>query len=176
MKRLDTLFCKLSSFFGLIALLCLIFLMLGTSIDVTVRAITGRPISGVFEMAETSMVLLVFLGLGWTKLDRAHIRVTMLLEKVPRSVRVVLECIAWSMAALMLLLLAIPSTQDAMHSFEIREFRWGYIQFPIWWAKIALALGAWFGFFQMAFQTLRIAVSHELPDDTVSSDIIHTLH
>jgi len=175
MQNLDTLFSKLSNLLGLVALLCLVFLMLGTSVDVTVRAITGRSISGVFEMAETSMVLLVFLGLGWTKQDGAHIRVTMLLEKVPRSVRIVLECIAWSMAALMLLLLAIPSTQDAIHSFEIREFRWGYVQFPIWWAKIALTVGIWFGFLQMVFQTLRIIVTRKLPDDSISLNAINPL-
>src|SRR5690606_9069110 len=140
MKPLDAVLRKLPTLFGLVALLCLAFLMVGTTVDVAVRYITGRPISGVFEMAETSMVLLVFMGLGWTKLDDAHIRVTMLLDRAPHSARVVMEIISWAMAALLLLLLAIPSTQAAIASPAIREFRWGFVQFPSWWAKIVLAV------------------------------------
>ncbi|HUH58966.1 MAG TPA: TRAP transporter small permease, partial [Candidimonas sp.] len=98
MKRLESLFNTLSNWFGILALACLLFLMFGTTVDVAVRAITGRAISGVFEMAELSMVLLVFLGLGWTKRDNAHIRVTILLEKVPRHVRRILETVSWGMA------------------------------------------------------------------------------
>lgn len=169
MKPVDNLFRTLSNVFGAVALVCLLFLMFGTTLDVAVRAMTGRPLSGIFEMAELSMVLVVFLGLGWTKRDNAHIRVTLLLERVPANVRRVLETLSWSAAALLLLLLAIPSTHDAMHSFAIREFRWGHIEFPIWWAKIALAIGLWFAFLQMVLQCLQTAVAGDLPaiDDGV---------
>ncbi|MCD0505653.1 TRAP transporter small permease [Bordetella petrii] len=158
MRQLEHFFRSLSNGFGAIALVFLLFLMFGTTLDAIARGVWGRPLSGVFELAELSMVMVVFLGLGWTKLDNAHIRVTMLVERMPRGAARLAETLSWAGAALFLLILAVPSTQDAAHSFAIREFRWGYIEFPIWWAKIALAAGLWFGFLQLAFHALYVAV------------------
>lgn len=161
MKKFESLLTFTSGLFGAIAMVFLLFLMLGTTLDATARSLIGKPISGVFELSELSMVMVVFLGLGWTKLDSAHIRVTLLYDKASPGARRVLEFISWSVAALLLLFLAIPASQEAIHSFQIREFRWGYVEFPIWWTKIALAIGLWFAFIQMGFHALKVIMGYE---------------
>lgn len=30
-----------------------------------------------------------------------------------------------------------------MESFQVREFRWGSVQMPIWWAKALVPIGCW---------------------------------
>lgn len=149
MQQLGRCLNKLAQVFGMLAVFFLFFLMVGTSLDVLVRSLSGKPISGVFELSELSMVLIVFLGLGWTQIDDAHIRVTVVAERCSPFWQAVLNGIALLLGALLLGILAYPATQDAIHSFEIREFRWGHIAFPIWWAKIALAMGLWFASLQM---------------------------
>lgn len=155
MKTATLFFKSLSNFFGLIALVFLLFLMTGTTIDVLVRKFIGRPISGVFELSELSMVLIVFFGLGWTQLDQAHIRVTVVVERLPQKVQTICHALAWFFAAVLVAILAYPATLEAIHSFGIKEFRWGYVEFPIWWAKIALAIGLWFAFLQFTFNALH---------------------
>lgn len=146
LKRIETV---LAAITGAIAIMFLVFMMLGTSLDATMRFLFNRPISGVFELAELAMVICVFFGLGWAQQDRKHIRATMLIERFGPRGRAIADLIAWACSALLLLVLALPATSAAVESFSIREFRWGSMQLPIWWVKIILAAGLWLAFAQM---------------------------
>jgi len=134
---------------GWIALGFLGFMMLGTTVDALFRTAAGQPVPGLFEMSELSMVMIVFMGLGWTQIDDAHIRVTLMKKWLPEATGRLFDSFAWFAAALVLALLAYPATLEAMESVAIREFRWGYAAVPIWWAKLAVALGLWFGAIHM---------------------------
>lgn len=152
---------RLSDVLGWIALAFLSLMMFGIALDVVLRSLTGRPVPGLFELSEISMVMVVFMGLGWTQRDDAHIRVTMLTDKLPEPFRIGCTALAWLLAALALLALAYPATLEAIYSFSIREFRWGYFQMPIWWAKIAVAVGLWFAVAQAALHALLVLTGRD---------------
>lgn len=148
---------RIASLMGWIALLFLAFMMLAITIDVVARAWMGRAVPGLFEMSELSMVMVVFMGLGLTLIDDAHIRVTMLTDRLPRRWSQLSTALAWLLAALTFAMLAWPSSMEAAYSFAIREFRWGSFQMPIWWAKIAVAAGLWFAALQALVHALLVA-------------------
>ena len=155
---------RVSDVLGWIAMVFMAILMFGVTADVAARAIYGQSVPGLFEMSELSMVMVVFLGLGWTLRDDAHIRVTMLTDRLAPRPRRLAGGLAWLCAALVFLLLAWPSTQEAAYSFSIREFRWGVVQIPIWWTKIALAAGLWFAAVQAMVKAVLVATDRDLPE------------
>lgn len=143
-----------SNLFGAVAMVFLAFLMFGITLDVAARAILGQSISGVFEMSELSLVMLVFFGAMWAQRDDSHIRVTLLPDRLRGGGRRFGNAIAWGGGALALLMFAWPATQEAIYSISIWEFRWGYVQMPIWWTKAGVAIGLWLAALQMAVYAL----------------------
>lgn len=150
---------------GAVAMLFLLFLMLGITADVVARAITGNPISGVFEMSELSLVMLVFLGAMWAQRDRAHIRVNILTQKLSGTPQRLIMAFSWACGALVLCMFGWAATQEAIYSVSIWEFRWGYIQIPVWWTKVGVALGLWAAAIQMSVQAACSLLGEE-EDDT----------
>ena len=171
MGRVQAVFGRIADITGWIALAFLAFMMVGISVDVVVRAIWGRSVPGLFEMSEMAMVMVVFMGLGWTLKDDAHIRVTMLSDRLPEPARRGLTALAWSAAGLTFLMLAWPSTEEAIYSVSILEYRWGYVQVPIWWAKVAVAGGLWFAALQAFAQALAelAGIGHATAHDQSSA-------
>ena len=130
-------------FFGVIAGLAILVMMLSTTIDTTLRYLFSRPIPGVFELNEVILVVCVFLGLAWTQIERGHIRVVLLLRRLPPKWIVVVDLLVWIICFVLITFFGIQSAKEALHSFSILEFRWGSVQMPIWWAKALVPIGFW---------------------------------
>jgi TRAP-type C4-dicarboxylate transport system permease small subunit len=116
-------------------------MMITTSIDATSRYILDDPLPGVFELNEVLLVICVYMGITWTQMERGHIRVEVFLMRVSPRTRHMLNVLSWTVALIFVGILCYQSFQGFQDSFRIREFRWGSVQMPIWWAKGLVPIG-----------------------------------
>lgn len=128
---------------GFVAASSLAIMIISTTLDTTLRYTFGFLIPGVFELNEVLMVVLVFLGITWTQLERGHTRIIMVMRKMPIRRAIKMDIICWALCILFLFVLGYQSGREALRAYEISEFRWGAVQMPIWWAKALVPLGCW---------------------------------
>jgi len=83
---------------GYVASSFLILLMMITVIDVILRYFFNAPITGTTEISQLMMIIIVFPALGWAAVDRAHIRVDLLIRQVPRRPSAVVNAITLLLA------------------------------------------------------------------------------
>jgi TRAP-type transport system small permease protein len=103
----------------------------------------SRPIPATTEFIATMMVIAVFLGLSLAQQRRGHIQMDVSQFAAP-PVRRVLEVIHHLCHALMYGLIAAFGWGAAAHAVAVREFAAGLFDFPVWPARLLLALGATF--------------------------------
>lgn len=66
-------------------------LMLLITVDVILRSTVNRPIRGVNELAEFSMLLLVFLTIAYTQVMKSNISVEILFNKFPLRMQAIVD-------------------------------------------------------------------------------------
>lgn len=81
----------LSRLFGYISAVMLGCMMMLTVVDVFMRYVFNAPLTGATEISELMMVIVVFPALAWISLERSHIKVDLLLNKLPRRTQLFFE-------------------------------------------------------------------------------------
>ena len=77
-----------------IASVALAAMMALTGIDVALRWIFNRPIAGSYEMTEFMMPVLIAFGLAHCAMEYGHVRVDLVILKLPARGQAVMNCIA----------------------------------------------------------------------------------
>lgn len=82
---------RLSLYGGMGWVMVMMFL---TTLDVSGRAFFSRPVTGTIELNQCMLAVFAVLGLAYTHRERANVRVTMLLDILPRTPRTLLEILS----------------------------------------------------------------------------------
>lgn len=112
-----------------------------TIVDVLSRHLLKQPVPGVIELNEVLMIGIVFLGLGVAQQEQTHIRAELFVSRLSPKRKRILDIVGlfFSLGFWMIVLTqAVPRAWD---SFMIGEYREGLIKFPLWPARLMLAVG-----------------------------------
>jgi TRAP-type C4-dicarboxylate transport system permease small subunit len=131
---------------ALLAGIALLLMMLAGAADVIMTnldllGLASRPIPSTTEFMATMLVVVVFLGLALAQQRRVHIRITLSRLAGPRLERP-LEIFRHALHGLFYGLIAWFGWSVAAHSAATGEFAAGLINFPVWPARLILAIGA----------------------------------
>lgn len=98
-----------------VAAAVLVGMMLLTAIDVVMRYIVNRPISGAFELAEYMMAIFVPFCIVYCAEQKGHVSVELLLKRFPKSVQ---KSVGFLTSLLTLLFAVFISWQNVLYIGE----------------------------------------------------------
>lgn len=124
---------------GAIWAFCLCFVALS---DILLRA-TNSPISGTKEIIANSVVIIVFMQVGYAVRSGSMLRADFLIQFFPNRVRKVFDVLALVLGAVFFLYLLQAAVEPAMRSWSRGEFDGaGALSVPVWPARWAIVIGA----------------------------------
>ncbi len=124
--------------------------------DVAGRFIFNSPLHGGVEFSELLMVVLVFFGLAAAQQQRQNYSIELVTRHLPDWTQRLLELLGYVTCLVIVVVLAWPSSKQAVMSFERGEAGFGIVPFPLWPARILLAVGLWLLAIQFACDIYRL--------------------
>lgn len=128
--------------------------VIGTNLDVV--GLRSRPIPATFEFMGAMMVVTVFLATSFAQHKRRHIRVELLVRRMPEFWQKAADIVQYALAACVFGLIARYTWPAAIHAFNVGEYATGLINFPLWPARFVLAFGATLMTIQCLFDMLGV--------------------
>ncbi len=128
-------------FNNIISPFLLIVMMMLVVSNVAGRYIFNIPVHGAMEITEFIMTAIVFFTLSYTQATKAHIRVELLFGLVSRRTRIIFDLITYIFGLLIFVLITWQTVLSFLDSWEILEETDGYIEFPIYPAKLTIPIG-----------------------------------
>jgi TRAP-type C4-dicarboxylate transport system permease small subunit len=119
----------------------LIAIMLLVVANVTGRYLFNSPVHGTMEITEFVMVAIVYFTFAHTQAIKSHIRVELLLGVLSRKARLIFDLITCVLGLVIFVLITWQGILCFIDSWEILEVTDGYIEFPIYPAKLTIPIG-----------------------------------
>lgn len=110
-------------------------------IDIFLRFAFNHPLPASWEISEVMMPFIVFFPFAYTSTIDAHVRVSLIKDRVSPKVRIWFEMSANTISLLMCAMITYWSWLRFWESFMINEEMLAAIKIPWWLGKMAMPIG-----------------------------------
>ena len=133
---------RLTKFLMILGAVWAFFLCFFILADIITRAL-NMPISGTKEIVANSVVMIVFLQIGYAVRSNSMLRADFLVETMPRPVQKILLIFAFLLGAALFFFLLKAGIKPAVRSFVNWEFDGeGALRVPVWPTRWMIIFGA----------------------------------
>lgn len=111
------------------------------SVDTLGHALFSRPLTGAVELTELFLAMCIVLAIPYAQRMLSHIEIDMFTQNSSEGWKKVFLLISIVLTILVFFMLTIQSYESAKDSIATFESSAGYLKVPIWFGKIAVAIG-----------------------------------
>lgn len=157
----EAVFTKIEFVFMVICGFWIIGLTFLVVLDVTLRYFFSSPIPGGVEATELILPYIVFLGLSYTLHVDGHVRVNLILDRLPNFLKKIADSLDCIVGIAFFGCLTYFGALHFWESFRILEFMMAPIKLPWWVGKFAMPLGTFAITLRFVFRLSNIIASHD---------------
>ncbi|MGI9465230.1 MAG: TRAP transporter small permease subunit [Aestuariivirgaceae bacterium] len=149
--------------------IAMLLMMFAGSLDIVGTNVFGRPVPAAFEFMATMMVVVVFFALSLAQARKAHLRVEVVYNHMPALLQYIVDIIQYVVTTAFFGLIGYFGWKAAALGFAQGEYASGIVNFPIWPARFALAIGASLMTLQCLFDLIGHILGWQVDDSDDSS-------
>ena len=123
--------------------------------EVFMRYVLNQPPMVADEFSGYILVALTFLGAAYTWKERGHVRIELLVRKLPDKAQVWLRLITVIMAAVFALLLIEASYELVSDSYIFGRRSGSWLRTPLLWPQLVLIIGSVLLFVQLITEVIK---------------------
>lgn len=130
-----------STILSILSAVCVMSMMVLITADVMNRVLVGGSIPGVYELVETLVVLVAFLGLAIAERTNQNVRIELLTNRLPDRAARFLRVVGNVVGLVIVVLFAVATWETGVHALLANDTRQGLVNFPLWPARFVVAIG-----------------------------------
>ncbi|MFF2823375.1 TRAP transporter small permease [Arthrobacter koreensis] len=138
---MERLIIGISRVLGILSALSIVVLMLAVAADVLMRFISGGSLPGMLEVAESSLVVAVFFGLGWAAVKGEHVAVTLVTDRMGAKANSIINVVVWGVSSGFLAWMLFATTHKALDATAHLEERFGLVRWPLYPFRWVIVIG-----------------------------------